>query len=191
MSSQTNLFFEDKNLGLEQPDVNIETDTPSKQLFTKKNNDLYIKSYENSDDDFKYMTKNNREINTSNLYYPRSILNGNYIRCYNPLVAKDWCKPCQTDILSGNSEVDELIQIMRFETIVNFYLITKLTCYVLESRDPQTIIRNSQERYERLAKANPNSYMMVIMWSNDGDLFNYIKKTSNDEKFTWHKRLKY
>ncbi|CAG8737194.1 11189_t:CDS:2 [Rhizophagus irregularis] len=132
MSSQTNLFFEDKNLGLEQPDVNIETDTPSKQLFTKKNNDLYIKSYENSDDDFKSpsiqdnlilnkkgtrqeiitkyedMTKNNREINTSNLYYPRSILNGNYIRCYNPLVAKDWCKPCQTDILSGNSEFKAL-----------------------------------------------------------------------------------
>ncbi|CAB4485443.1 unnamed protein product [Rhizophagus irregularis] len=77
---------------------------------------------------------------------------------------------------------------MRFETIVDFYLITKLTCYVLESRDPQTIIRNSQERCERLAKAKPNSYMMVIMWSNDGDLFNYIKKTSNDEKFTWHKR---
>ncbi|CAB5356558.1 unnamed protein product [Rhizophagus irregularis] len=56
---------------------------------------------------------------------------------------------------------------MRFETIVDFYLITKLTCYVLESRDPQTIIRNSQERCERLAKAKPNSYMMVIMWSND------------------------
>ncbi|RGB29520.1 hypothetical protein C1646_766492 [Rhizophagus diaphanus] len=31
---------------------------------------------------------------------------------------------------------------------------------------------------------------MVMMWTNDDDLFNYIKKTSNDEKYTWYKRFK-
>lgn len=32
--------------------------------------------------------------------------------------------------------------------------------------------------------------MMVMMWADDGDLFNYIKKKSHDEKFTWCKRLR-
>ncbi|CAG8615229.1 kinase-like domain-containing protein [Rhizophagus irregularis DAOM 181602=DAOM 197198] len=38
------------------------------------------------------------------------------------------------------------------------------------------------------AKKRPklNSYMMVMMWTNDDDLFNYIKKTYNDEKYTWY-----
>jgi serine/threonine protein kinase len=41
------------------------------------------------------------------------------------------------------------------------------------------------------AKKRPklNSYMMVMMWANDDNLFNYIKKTAHDEKFTWYKRL--
>ncbi|RIA85639.1 kinase-like domain-containing protein [Glomus cerebriforme] len=38
-------------------------------------------------------------------------------------------------------------------------------------------------------RPKPNSYMMVLLWADDGNLFNYIKNKECDEKFTWYKRL--
>ncbi|EXX67695.1 Kin1p [Rhizophagus irregularis DAOM 197198w] len=38
-------------------------------------------------------------------------------------------------------------------------------------------------------RPNPNSYIMVMKWANDGNLLNYIENKARDEKFTWYRRL--
>jgi serine/threonine protein kinase len=38
-------------------------------------------------------------------------------------------------------------------------------------------------------RPKPNSYMMVMVWANDGNLFDYIKNRVYDKKFSWYKRL--
>ncbi|CAG8644067.1 17406_t:CDS:2 [Rhizophagus irregularis] len=46
-------------------------------------------------------------------------------------------------------------------------------------------LKDKDSRY----KPNPNSYIMVMAWANDGNLLNYIENKAHDEKFTWYKRL--
>ncbi|GET61037.1 kinase-like domain-containing protein [Rhizophagus irregularis DAOM 181602=DAOM 197198] len=281
---KSNEFFsENKNL-----------DAPINTAFLEKNN-FHIKGDINSDQmkyksgsrynkkivtKYEEMTKNNKKL-TQTCIIPDRILHGSCVRCHNPLVAKDWCKSCQTGIFkqnfknwaSGNSEVDELIQNSQLEAtdslnylewidhkeIVNIEYITKggfgkifkgiwirgprlkystterawdnipnttialkelnnqedFNQFLAEVRNHRQFLLNTENHVLRCfgitrspndntelakwlkkdakdAKERPklNSYMMVMMWANDGDLFNYIKKTSNDENFTWYKRLK-
>ncbi|CAB4485446.1 unnamed protein product [Rhizophagus irregularis] len=216
---KSNEFFsENKNLDapintafLEKNNFHIKGDINSDQMKYKSGsryNKKIVTKYEE-------MTKNNKKL-TQTCIIPDRILHGSCVRCHNPLVAKDWCIwirgprlkystterawdniPNTTIALKELNNQEDFNQFLaEVRNHRQFLLNTEnhvLRCFgITRSPNDNTELAKWLKKDAKDAKERPklNSYMMVMMWANDGDLFNYIKKTSNDENFTWYKRLK-
>ncbi|PKY42324.1 hypothetical protein RhiirA4_456095 [Rhizophagus irregularis] len=64
------------------------------------------------------MSKNNKKLTLQTCTIPDRILNGSCIRCHNPLVAKYWCKSCQTKLPPKSLEQYNIFMIKKRDLLI-------------------------------------------------------------------------
>ncbi|CAG8644036.1 17404_t:CDS:2 [Rhizophagus irregularis] len=126
----------------------------------------------------------------------RRLMYGSCLLCYKELESIDWknINKIENDSQELSKDKKEFNQFL--EEVQNHRKFLHnddnhvLRCFgITKSPGDDIEITKWLKDKDSRPRPNPNSYIMVMKWANDGNLLNYIENKARDEKFTWYRRL--